>query len=107
MFGILTLPAGRAGVRILAQATDFDFLQIVQTGCGLHTASCSVGMGVSFRSVKPTGREAEHALPSSAEMNSQWSYTSVPTFCLRGMDIITLTRNATCTLLAHKITRIS
>ena len=41
-----TLQAGRSGVRIPVGERDFVLLQNVQTGCGAHTASYSVGTEV-------------------------------------------------------------
>jgi hypothetical protein len=35
--------------------------------------------------VKRSGREANHTLPSSAEVNNAWSYTSTPTIRLHGV----------------------
>jgi hypothetical protein len=41
--------AGRFGVRIPAEARNFSFLLIVQTGSGAHEASYSMGTGVISR----------------------------------------------------------
>jgi hypothetical protein len=35
--------------------------------------------------VKQLGYEADHSCPSSAEVNSAWSYTSTPPIYLHGM----------------------
>jgi hypothetical protein len=40
---VAVLWAGRSVVRISAEALDFSLLRIVQTGPGVHPASCSVG----------------------------------------------------------------
>jgi hypothetical protein len=37
---------GRSGVRILVGTRDMSLLQNVQTGCGAHPTSCSVGHGI-------------------------------------------------------------
>jgi hypothetical protein len=41
--------------------------------------------GVLSLGVKRPGREAEHSLPSSAEVKNAWSYTSTPPICLHGV----------------------
>jgi hypothetical protein len=35
--------------------------------------------------VKRPGREADHSLPSSAEVKNAWSYTSIPPIRLHGV----------------------
>jgi len=45
----------------------------VQTGPGAHPTSYPMGAEVSF-----LGREADHSLPSSAEVKNAWIYTSTP-----------------------------
>jgi len=39
----------------------------------------------AFPGVKLSGREVHHS-PYVAEVKNQWSYTSAPSVCLRGMD---------------------
>jgi hypothetical protein len=39
----------------------------------------------SFMQVKQPGREANHSAPSRAGVNNEWSYTSTPLTCLRGV----------------------
>jgi hypothetical protein len=36
--------------------------------------------------VNRPGREAYHKPPSSAEMENEWSFTSAPPVCRRGVD---------------------
>jgi hypothetical protein len=40
----------------------------------------------SFRWAKRLGREIDHSHPSRAEVKTEWSCTSSPPVCLRGMD---------------------
>jgi hypothetical protein len=42
----------------------------VETGPGVHPASCTEGTG-SFSGVKRPGRDADHPPPSSAEVESE------------------------------------
>lgn len=69
------LRARRPGARIPAGARDLFRQGKVQTSSGTHPASCSVGTGVVSRGVK-RGRVLPQSLPPSAEVNSEWSYTS-------------------------------
>jgi hypothetical protein len=52
------------GVRSPAGAKDFSFSLFVQTGCGAHPASCTMGTGGRAR----PGRDVDHSPPSSAEV---------------------------------------
>jgi hypothetical protein len=56
-------------VRSPAGANDFSCNLCVQTGSGSHPASCPMVTGGPFPEgkVRP-GREADHSLPSSAEV---------------------------------------
>ena len=58
-----------------------------------HSASISVGTGVLFWAVKHLWPEAENSRPSSVEVKSEWSYTSIPHICLHDVrrDISPLT----------------
>jgi hypothetical protein len=57
------------GVRSLAGAEDFSSSLCVQTGCGAHPVSCTMGTGVPFLGGKARpGRDADHSLPPSAEV---------------------------------------
>jgi hypothetical protein len=47
---------------------NFSFLQIIKTGSGTHPAFILVGTGGSFPREKLPGREADHPLPSRAEV---------------------------------------
>jgi hypothetical protein len=50
----------------------------VQNGSGAHPASYPMVTRGSFLGLKRPGREADHSLPSSAEVKNAWSYTSTP-----------------------------
>jgi hypothetical protein len=57
-------------------AMFFFFLSLhyhIQTSSGAHPASYPVGTWVKW-----PGHEADHTLPSSAKVNNEWSYTSIP-----------------------------
>jgi hypothetical protein len=57
------------GVRSLAGVKDFSSNLCVQTGSGAHPASCTMGTGGPFSGGKERlWREADHSLPSSAEV---------------------------------------
>jgi hypothetical protein len=59
-------------VRSPAGAEDFSSILCVQTGSGVHPASCTIGTGGPFPggTARP-GREAEHSPPSSAEVENE------------------------------------
>ena len=56
----------------------------VHTGPGSHPFSYSVGTGV-FPGVKRSGREVDHSCPFSAVVKNEWSCTSTPPLCRRGV----------------------
>jgi hypothetical protein len=66
------------GFQIPVGARDFSSLQNVQTGCGAHPSSYSVGAGP-----RP---EVSHTPASSAGVKNEWSYTSAPPICIHGAD---------------------
>jgi hypothetical protein len=60
-------------VRSPTGAEEFSSSLSVQTGCGPHPASCTVGTGSSFPGDKGRpGRDADHSPPSSAEVKKEW-----------------------------------
>jgi hypothetical protein len=61
------------GVRSPAGAKDFSSSLSVQTGSGVHPASCTMGTGGPFLGgkVRP-GREADHSPLSSAEVVNEY-----------------------------------
>jgi hypothetical protein len=57
------------GVRSPAGAKDFSSSLCVQTGSGVHPASCTMDTGGPFPGGKARpGRDADHSPPSSAEV---------------------------------------
>jgi hypothetical protein len=65
------------GVRYPAGAKDFSSSLCVQTGSGVHPASCTMGTGGPFHGVKARpGRDADHPPPSNTEVENE--YTSSP-----------------------------
>jgi hypothetical protein len=61
------------GVRSQAGAEDFSSSLCVQTGSGVHPASCTMGIGGTFpRGKARPGRDADHSPPSSAEVVNEW-----------------------------------
>jgi hypothetical protein len=60
-------------------AEDFSSSSCVQTGSGPHPASYPMGTGGSFPGGKARpGRDADHSLPSSAEVNEKELYILSP-----------------------------
>jgi hypothetical protein len=59
-------------VRSPAEAKDFSSNLCVQTGSGAHPASCTVCTGGPLPGTKARpGRDADHSLPSSAEVENE------------------------------------
>jgi hypothetical protein len=57
---------------------EFSLLHVVQTGCGGPPNRLSNGYRRLFlRGVKRQEREADHSLPTSAEVQKTWIYTYV------------------------------
>jgi hypothetical protein len=57
------------GVRSPVGAKDFSSSLCVQSGSGAHPASCTMDTMGPFPGGKaPSGRDADHSLPSSAEV---------------------------------------
>jgi len=82
--------AGQYGFRILAGIEGFYFCRTAQTGCGSNPHCYSVGSRILALEVKWPGHEADHSPLSSAEVKSEWGYTSSPPICFHGMDRVTL-----------------
>ena len=57
------LRAGRFGVRIVVGAREFSLLN-VQTGCGAHPASYSMGAGIPSREYRSPDGKLIYSLPS-------------------------------------------
>jgi hypothetical protein len=58
----------------------------VQTGCGPHPGSCSVGTALLSRGKKQPGREVNHSCPCSAEVKSDWNFALAPSVFHHGVD---------------------
>jgi len=56
----------------------FIFSRIVQTESEAHPYPYSMGNGLLFRAVGRPRCDANHSSSSTAEVRSEWSYTSVP-----------------------------
>jgi hypothetical protein len=72
-------------VRFPTGAGNFSFHNRVQNGSGARPASYPWVLGAICLAVKRPGREADHSLPLSAEVNNAWSYTSTSPICLHGV----------------------
>jgi hypothetical protein len=68
--------AWRSGFRILAEVRCL-FSKIVQTGLG-SIQPPSQWVSEFIPGVKRLGHEADHSVPTSAEVTNQWSYTFTP-----------------------------
>jgi len=73
---VTTLRAGRCSILGMGIDGIFCLRHRIQTGSGAHSASCTMGTGISYPGVKRLGREADHLPPSSAEVKNVWSCTS-------------------------------
>ena len=60
---------------------DFSLLQSAKTGSVAHIASYSTSTRVPSPEVKRPGREADHSLPSSAEVTTVKLYLYFPVLC--------------------------
>jgi hypothetical protein len=60
------------------EARDFSHLQNVQTGCGTHPPSYSMGTVVISLGVKQPGHDIDHSPSSSAEVKNECSNASTP-----------------------------
>jgi hypothetical protein len=68
------------GVGVTSPGRVRNFLHVVQTGSGVHPASCQRGTGGFSPGVKRPGREGDHSPQTSAEVNKMWIYTSTPPY---------------------------
>jgi hypothetical protein len=59
-----------------------NFLHIVQTGSGAHTASYPLDSGSNSLKVNQPGREAAHSHPTSAEVRKMYVYKSISAYAL-------------------------
>jgi len=72
---VTKLWAGRSGFDSWQGQEFFSLRHHVQTGCGAHLTSYSIGTAVFS-----PGHEANHSPPSSAEVKKAWSYTSTSSY---------------------------
>jgi hypothetical protein len=83
---VTRLVVGRFGIWIPAGAKGFLFSKISQTGSGAHPDTYAMGTGAFSKGVY-SGRGVNLTrLPSSAEVISKRSYTSIPHTRLHGVD---------------------
>jgi hypothetical protein len=78
--------AGPSAFRIPAGERIVLIFKTFHTSWGAHRACCSMGTGGVFRGLKRPGRVFDHLHLSSAEVNSEWSYTCTPPIRLYGVD---------------------
>ena len=87
--------AGRYGIRFLKGIRFFFLFQNIWKSYWAHPASCWVGTGAPGPLVKRLRHEVDYSASSSAGVKNEWSYTSTPHTCLRGIHceifIFTLT----------------
>jgi hypothetical protein len=69
---------GGSRFRFPAGAGNFSLHHRVQNGSGPNQTPIQWVPGAISLGVKRPGREAHHALPSNAELNNAWRYTSTP-----------------------------
>jgi hypothetical protein len=65
---------------------DFSSILCVQTGSGVHPASCTIGTGGPFPGAKAQpGSDDNHSPPSTAEVENEELYflsTQAPSWCI-------------------------
>jgi hypothetical protein len=67
---------------------EFSLLHFVQIGSGVHPTFYLIGTRGSFPGVKRQGHEADHSLPTSAEIKKMWIYTSTPLYAFMAPCLI-------------------
>jgi hypothetical protein len=72
-------------VQFPVEAGNFSLHYRVQNGLGLTEPPIQWAPGALSLGVKRPGREADHSLPSSAEVKNEWSYTSISPIRLHGV----------------------
>jgi hypothetical protein len=65
-------------VRFLVGERDFSLLHSFQTGSGAYPASYPVDTRALFLGVKQKGHEADHSLPSSADVRNDGAIYLLP-----------------------------
>jgi hypothetical protein len=72
---------GRSGFGGSIPGGGWEVVLLLRTGSGAHPASCPRGTGRGgggSARVKRPGREADHSLPSSADVKNAWRYVFTP-----------------------------
>jgi hypothetical protein len=59
---------------------EFSVLHVIQTSSGALPASYPLGTGGCLARGKVVGCEADHSLPTSAEVKKMWIYSSTPPY---------------------------
>jgi hypothetical protein len=59
---------------------EFSLPHVIQTGSGVHLTSYPMGTGALSPQLKRPGLEADHSLPTSAEVKKTWVYISTPLY---------------------------
>jgi hypothetical protein len=68
-----------------SENNDFRTVTWLRHGRSRISVQCIRAISLGVRGVKRPGRDV-HALPSSAEVKNEWSYTSASPVCVRGVD---------------------
>jgi hypothetical protein len=74
------------GFETRQNARDFSLPQDILTGSGAHLTFYLPGAVAFALGVNRPVREADHSVPSSAEIKNEWSYTPTPPTCLHGVE---------------------
>jgi hypothetical protein len=69
-------------VSIHGKSKDLSLLHHIQTTSGAHPASCPVGTGDSYLTVKQPGLDVDHSPPYSAKVKNTQNHTSTPPYVL-------------------------
>ena len=81
----IRLRAGKSGVRIPGAVRDY-LPRNYRTGSETYQPQTVQSIPGCLPRGKSAGAEVDHSLPSVTEVKSEWSYTSAPRICLRGVD---------------------
>jgi hypothetical protein len=63
-----------------AKKRYLSFHHSVQTGCGAHPASYSIGATLSFPEIKRLECEIDHSPATIADVKNEWIYASTPQY---------------------------
>jgi hypothetical protein len=84
-------------VRFPVGAGNFLFTTASRTALGPTQPPIQWVPGALFLGVKRPGREADHSLPSSAEVKNAWNYTSIPQYVFMARGLMKQRDNFTLT----------